>query len=212
MTLSNRFQWRQTTCSNRSPRARTISKKLIKYEKAKAPSKDRIQIKFALRSHLLSIVQKINITFHWQPLQQQLIQLPTVEHSRYHWVRINKCNSSSPRMCSQRHPFCSTTSTTTASHITHRVAKHNVQIRPIYGLVEWSRAIESRLGRIWRVVAGGELAEAPLRSSQTTPQVWWPIPMSSAILQCRHLFITSKIKIKSINSIGRLASQLIIPN
>ena len=146
--ISKRSQWRQTTCSNRSPRAQTISKRPAKYEKVKAPSKENIQIKFAPKSRLLSIVQKINIMFHWQPLQQQLIQLPTVERSRYHWVRINKCNSSSPRMYSQRHPFCSTTSTTTVSRITHRVAKHNVQIRPIYGLAEWSRVIESHLGRI----------------------------------------------------------------
>ena len=140
--ISKRSQWRQTTCSNRSPRAQIISKRPKKQERVKVRNKDNIQIKFAPKNHLLSIVQTINIMFRWQPLQQQLIPLSMVERSRYHWVRINKCSNFSPRMFSLKHPFCSTTSMTTVSHsITLKAVRLNVQIitcsiiRQIYGLV-----------------------------------------------------------------------------
>lgn len=212
--ISKRFQWRQTTCNNHSLRAQIIFRRPKKHEKVKGQNKDNIQIKFAPKSRPLSIVQTINIMFRWQPLQQQLIPLSMVERSRYHWVRINKCSSFSPRMLNHKHPFCSTTSMTTVSHsITLRAVRLNVQIitcsiiRQIYGSVESLRVIGCLQDRTWLVEAGDGREEVPLRSNLTIPQVLWRIPMSLAGPENRRLFITSITKIKCINFIRNLASQ-----
>lgn len=235
MKISQRFQWRQTTCSNHSRKAQIILRKPKKQEKVKDLNKDNIQIKFAPKNRLVSIVQRINIMLRYKPLQQQVItltmsllsmvertitlSLSMVERSRYHWVRINKCSSFSLRMLNLKHLFCSTTSMTTVSHkITHKAGKLNVRIltcsiiNKIYGLVEWSQVIEFLQDRIWLVGADDKREEVILRWETTLQELWQILMSLAGPEENRRLFITSIIKIKSINFIHNQASHRITLN
>ena len=146
--------------------------------------------------------------FHWPQQLLQLTLLLELARSKFRLAKTNKFSSFLRRMLNHRHRFFSITSMTTASHkATPRAvtpsdrpttcSKTNLTC----GWAAWSQATEYRRGRTWHAAADEGPEEAQLRVSQTSPQVSWPIPMSSmAPLLHSHIFTTSTTRAKPISS------------